>query len=165
MFYTLLCLKDECYGMDILDRVAYVNDVFEAANHFKCFDFVLDTVNEPVTEDYIKKLHSMLKNGLMTGNTDDIVIGDYKKYPNEAGMIQTALTEDVPELIRNLLDELNSKESLNLFDIAKFHSAFENIVRLFRHLGHTFPEKSVHSASYDECNKFNKYLGFCSFVT
>ena len=21
MFYTLLCLKDECYGMDILDRV------------------------------------------------------------------------------------------------------------------------------------------------
>ena len=21
MFYTLLCLKEECYGMDILDRV------------------------------------------------------------------------------------------------------------------------------------------------
>lgn len=21
MFYTLLCLKDECYGMDILDKV------------------------------------------------------------------------------------------------------------------------------------------------
>ncbi len=21
MFYTLLCLKDECYGMDILDRI------------------------------------------------------------------------------------------------------------------------------------------------
>lgn len=110
-----------------IEGTARVNDIFEAANHFKCFDFVLDTVNEPVTEDYIKNLHRMLKNGLMTGNTDDIVIGDYKKYPNEVGMIQTALPEDVPKLIRSLIDELNSKQSLDLFDIAEFHSAFEKI--------------------------------------
>lgn len=37
-----------------IEGTARVNDIFEAANHFKCFDFVLDTVNEPVTEDYIK---------------------------------------------------------------------------------------------------------------
>ncbi len=110
-----------------VDGVAYVNDVFEAANHFKCFDFVLDTVTEPITEGYVKDLHSMLKNGLMTGNSDEIVIGDYKKYPNEAGMIQTALPEEVPELIKNLLDELNSKEHPDLFDIAEFHSVFEKI--------------------------------------
>lgn len=26
MFYTLLCLKEECYGMDILDRVPQMTD-------------------------------------------------------------------------------------------------------------------------------------------
>lgn len=26
MFYTLLCLKEECYGMDILDRVPAVTE-------------------------------------------------------------------------------------------------------------------------------------------
>ena len=26
MFYTLLCLKEECYGMDILDRVPDMTD-------------------------------------------------------------------------------------------------------------------------------------------
>lgn len=26
MFYTLLCLKNECYGMDILDRVPSMTD-------------------------------------------------------------------------------------------------------------------------------------------
>lgn len=26
MFYTLLCLKEECYGMDILDRVPSMTD-------------------------------------------------------------------------------------------------------------------------------------------
>lgn len=26
MFYVLLCLKDECYGMDILDRVPAMTD-------------------------------------------------------------------------------------------------------------------------------------------
>ena len=26
MFYTLLCLKEECYGMDILDRIPNMTD-------------------------------------------------------------------------------------------------------------------------------------------
>ena len=53
------------YETRTIDGTAPVNDVFEAANHFKCFDYILDTVNEPITEDYIKQLHRMLKNGVM----------------------------------------------------------------------------------------------------
>ncbi len=32
-----------------VDGVAYVNDIVEASNHFKCFDLILDTVSEPLT--------------------------------------------------------------------------------------------------------------------
>ena len=35
-----------------------VNDVFEASNHFRCMDFILDNLNKPLTEEYIKKLRS-----------------------------------------------------------------------------------------------------------
>lgn len=40
------------YETHTIDGVAPVNDVFEAANHFKCFDHILDTISEPITEEY-----------------------------------------------------------------------------------------------------------------
>ncbi len=110
-----------------VDGVAYVNDVFEAANHFKCFDHILETVFEPVTEEYIKHLHKTLKNGLMTSNNDEVVVGDYKKYPNEVGQIQTVLPEEVSEHMKKLLSVINSKDKIDLYEIAEFHADFEKI--------------------------------------
>ena len=115
------------YETRTIDGTVPVNDVFEAANHFKCFDYILDTVNEPITEDYIKQLHRMLKNGVMEDDTDYAVIGDYKKYPNEVGEIETALPEEVACLVQDLLRKYESKSSLDLYDVADFHAVFEKI--------------------------------------
>ena len=115
------------YETRTIDGTVPVNDGFEAANHFRCFDYILDTVNEPITEDYIKQLHRMLKNGVMEDDTDYAVIGDYKKYPNEVGEIETALPEDVSGLVQNLLRKYESKLSLDLYDVAEFHATFEKI--------------------------------------
>ena len=115
------------YETRTIDGTVPVNDVFEAANHFKCFDYILDTVSEPITEDYIKQLHRMLKNGVMDDDADYAVIGDYKKYPNEVGEIETALPEEVAGLIQNLLRKYEGKSSLDLYDIAEFHATFEKI--------------------------------------
>ena len=110
-----------------IDGTVPVNDVFEAANHFKCFDYILDTVSKPITEDYIKQLHRMLKNGVMDDDADYAVIGDYKKYPNEVGEIETTLPEEVAGLIQNLLHKYENKPSLDLYDVAEFHATFEKI--------------------------------------
>ena len=115
------------YETRTIDGTVPVNDVFEAANHFRCFDYILDTVNEPITEEYIKQLHRMLKNGVMEDDTDYAVIGDYKKYPNEVGEIETALPEEVAGLVQNLLRNYANKPSLDLYDVAEFHAAFEKI--------------------------------------
>ena len=115
------------YETRTIDGTVPVNDVFEAANHFKCFDYILDTVSEPITEDYIKQLHRMLKNGVMDDDADYAVIGDYKKYPNEVGEIETTLPEEVAGLIQNLLHKYENKPSLDLYDVAEFHATFEKI--------------------------------------
>jgi len=115
------------YETRTIDGTAPVNDVFEAANHFRCFDYILDTANEPITEDYIKQLHRMLKSGVMEDDTDYAVIGDYKKYPNEVGEIETALPEDVSGLVQKLLRKYESKPPLDLYDVAEFHATFEKI--------------------------------------
>lgn len=110
-----------------INGTARVNDVLEAANHFRCFDFVLDTVNEPLTEEYIKKLHRILKNGLIEGDFDDVVVGDYKKYPNEVGQLETVHPKDVHSHMERLLLEFSAKNSVNLYDVAEFHVKFEKI--------------------------------------
>jgi Fic family protein len=115
------------YETRTIDGTAPVNDVFEAANHFKCFDYILDTVNEPITEDYIKQLHRMLKNGVMDDDEDYAVIGNYKKYPNEVGEIETVPPEKVSDHIQDLLVRYNAKSALDLYDIVDFHVAFERI--------------------------------------
>ena len=69
----------------------------------------------------------MLKNGVMEDDTDYAVIGDYKKYPNEVGEIETALPEEVAGLVQNLLRNYANKPSLDLYDVAEFHAAFEKI--------------------------------------
>lgn len=110
-----------------VDGFIYVNDIFETSNHFKCFDYILETVAEPLTEDYIKNLHRMLKNGIMIEKNSDMIIGDYKKFPNEVGQITTAMPEDVHNLICELLSKYNNKSSVDLYDIAEFHAEFEKI--------------------------------------
>ncbi len=115
------------YETRTINGTAPVNDVFEAANHFKCFDYILDTVNEPITEDYIKQLHRMLKNGVMDDDEDYAVVGDYKKYPNEVGEIETVPPEKASDHVQDLLGRYNDKPALDLYDIADFHVRFERI--------------------------------------
>ena len=110
-----------------VDGTAHVNDILEAANHFKCIDYVLDTVNEPITEAYIKHLHRLLKTGLIEDDYDDIIIGDYKKYPNEVGQISTVHPKEVATHMQSLINVFSAKPQIDLFDVAEFHAEFEKI--------------------------------------
>lgn len=100
-----------------------VNDIIETVNHFRCFDYILDTISEPLTEEYIKKLHRILKSGILTDYY--AVIGEYKKYPNAAGEAVTVMPEEVPERIRGLLSAYD--RTMTLHDIAVFHAEYEKI--------------------------------------
>lgn len=39
------------------------DDQIETENHFKLFNYMLDTINHPLTLEYIKKLQGILKKG------------------------------------------------------------------------------------------------------
>ena len=66
------------FETNTIGGTASVNDVFETANHFRCFDYILDTIDEPISEKLIKELHCKLKSGIITDD-DSAVVGDYKK--------------------------------------------------------------------------------------
>ena len=106
---------------------ALVNDVFETSNHFRCFDHILQTVHEPLTEAYIKSLHGMLKQGVYDAADSAAVIGDYKRYANEVGKITTAKPADVSGKMQTLLNRFAEIRHPDLYDIAAFHAEFEQI--------------------------------------
>ena len=103
---------------------AKVDEVMETANHFRMFDYLIDSMSEPLTVDLIKELHLKLRNGI------DGDAGQYKSFQNQIGSINpvsTTKVEDVPAAVDSLLKEYNNINSVSLEDIAAFHFDFEKI--------------------------------------
>lgn len=111
----------------IENEVLNVDDVIETANHFRCIDMIIDHAKMTLTEKFIKELHLTLKNGTSDSRKEWFVVGNYKKLPNEVGGMQTALPEEVPDRMKELLTEYNAKEGKTFEDILDFHVKFERI--------------------------------------
>ncbi|MEE1314657.1 MAG: Fic family protein [Faecalimonas sp.] len=107
--------------------VLNVDDVIEAANHFRCIDRIIDSAKILLTEKFIKELHFILKTGTSDSRLDWFVVGDYKKRPNEVGGMETVLPEEVSKEMHTLLKGYNKKDDKTLEDILDFHVQFERI--------------------------------------
>jgi hypothetical protein len=117
----------ETNTIGVEDGSLNVDDVIETANHFRLVSLIIDNAKSVLTEEFIKKLHLLLKNGTSDSRKDWFAVGDYKKLPNEVGGMNTTLPEDVPKKMKELLDEYNAKEEKSLDDVLDFHVKFEKI--------------------------------------
>ena len=117
----------ETNTIDVENGSLNVDDVIETANHFRLVSLIIDNAKSTLTQEFIKKLHLLLKNGTSDSRKDWFEVGDYKKLPNEVGGMNTTLPEEVPEKMKELLDEYNAKEEKSLDDVLDFHVKFEKI--------------------------------------
>ena len=104
-----------------------IDDLVETTNHFKCFDYILDTVDKQLTEDYVKKLHNILKSGTSSEFNPVSPVGRYKVLQNEVGKIATAAVEHTEEEMFSLLLGYHLKKEKDLTYLATFHARFEQI--------------------------------------
>lgn len=109
------------------DGTVKVDDIIETVNHFRCFDYILEHIDEPLTEEQIKELHSILKTGTTDSRKEWFRVGDYKKLPNEVGGQETAAPKDVPEKMRELLSAYREAGAYDLETIVGFHAQLERI--------------------------------------
>lgn len=106
---------------------ANIDDIIETVNHFQCFDYLLKCAEEPLTEDIIKKMHSILKANTSDSRKAWFNIGDYKQRPNIVGDTQTTPPGKVKTEIQKLIGEYSGKEKIDFNDIIEFHYRFEKI--------------------------------------
>ncbi len=104
-----------------------VDDIMETVNHFRCVDHMIENARRALSENMIKSLHYILKNGTSDELHDWFNVGDYKKLANEVGGLPTAKPEDVAEEMGKLIDWYEGLETHDFDDILEFHHRFEKI--------------------------------------
>ena len=103
-----------------------VDDIVEAANHFRAADMVIKTAMSALTEAYVKRLHEILKSGTSDSRKDWFAVGDYKRLDNVVGEMETCPAKDVHREMAKLLAWWKGAEKTleNLLDL---HVRFEQI--------------------------------------
>ena len=101
-------------------------DVEEMNGHFLMFNYMLDTLEEPLSQKLIKQFHYELKSGVFEDRANGYAIGDYKQRPNMVGMYRTALPKEVPDEKEKLL-VWYAAQPKNMETLAKFHARYESI--------------------------------------
>jgi len=109
------------------DETADVDDIVEAANHFACFDFILEHAADPLTEGLIKELHRILKSSTSDARKNWFRVGDYKARPNVVGDAPTTAPGKVAAAMQALLADYAQKQTARFEDILEFHVRFERI--------------------------------------
>lgn len=101
-------------------------DVEEMNGHFLMFNKMLDTIEEPLSQDLIKAFHYELKSGVFEDRANGYAIGDYKKRPNIVGTYETVKPENVSEEMEKLLNRYSMQDK-TVEAIAEFHVRYECI--------------------------------------
>lgn len=104
-----------------------VDDILETVHHFRAIDYVIDVAEEELSEEIIKHLHYILKHDTKDSQLPWFAVGEYKKRANVVGGHETTKPKDVPEKIKSLLEECNSKKPVTFDDIVFLHAEFEYI--------------------------------------
>ena len=99
----------------------------ETINHFQCFDYMIDSANDILDEDFIKNTHKILKTNTSDRRISWFNVGEYKSRKNMVGDLITTPPEKVKSTIEKLLNEYNKKQTVSFDDILDFHVKFERI--------------------------------------
>lgn len=104
-----------------------VDDIIETVNHFRAIDYVIDVAEDELTEEIIKELHRILKQGTADASLSWFAVGDYKKRANVVGGRETAKPKDVPARMKALLSSYSAADVITVDNIIAFHHEFESI--------------------------------------
>lgn len=102
-------------------------DIEETNGHFLMFNKMLDTLEEPLTQELIKAFHYELKSGVFEDRANGYAIGDYKKRPNIIGIYETVRPAEVENKMAELLNWYDSQCPIDISVLAEFHAKFESI--------------------------------------
>ena len=104
-----------------------VSDLVEVLNHCVCVDYILDHVEEPLSQKFIKHLHYQLTFGTVDERRKKVTPGQYRtknSYRTEPFM---SPSDRISDKLKTLVAEYESLEEVDRREILDFHVRFERI--------------------------------------
>ena len=77
MFYVLLCLKEECYGMDILDRVPAMTDKRVKVGSGTLYNLLEQFLDEGMIKE--TKVEGRKRSYILTDKGKEMLIKEYER--------------------------------------------------------------------------------------
>lgn len=102
-------------------------DIEEMTGHFLMFNHMLKTLEEPLSEELIKKFHYYLKVGVFEDMANGYPCGEYKNRVNTVSDIKVAHPSEVSDKMCEFIAEYNAKKEHSIEDLAVMHAAYESI--------------------------------------
>jgi len=104
-----------------------VDDVIETSNHFIAFDYLLDTMDRPLSNPLIQEFHKILKSSTFDTTKEWFSLGRWKKLPNEVGGTQTTSPKNVETDMNKLNEWYHSLGEIGFENLVEYHYRFEKI--------------------------------------
>lgn len=104
-----------------------VSDVIEALNHSFCVDHILDTVDEPLTQKYIKNLHYLLMFGTVDERKKRVTPGQFRTKNSNRRETFILPADSISTSLKKLISEYEYCKEVDRSTILDFHVRFEQI--------------------------------------
>lgn len=103
-----------------------LDDVMETKNSLDVFDYTVDTLGEPLSDELLCEMNRLLFRG--TTEESNGFSGHYKRIPNRIrnSSVQVALPADLPRAMPELFDGWE-RSAKGFDDVVAFHSRFEHV--------------------------------------
>ncbi|MDO4317446.1 MAG: Fic family protein [Lachnospiraceae bacterium] len=108
------------------DTIYRSKDIEEMTGHFKMFNHMLKTLEQPLSEELIKEFHYCLKVGVFEDAANGYPVGEYKNRANQVSDIRTVLPKDIPAAMQRLLSRYENT-TYDPLVLAQFHAEYEQI--------------------------------------
>ncbi len=105
-----------------------VSDLIEVMNHCVCVDYVLDHVNEPLTQKLIQHLHYLLMFGTVDHRQKRVTPGVYRTEMTKRRSRPMPEPSKINTVINYLITNYEINDEVELTDILDFHAQFEKAV-------------------------------------
>lgn len=116
-------------GLGMIPQGKSLVEAFEMLDHFASYEEMVRTVDEPLTEEYIKHLHFLLTEHTISYRHKDAKPGEYTEFDMCAGDTifgdHEQLIARVPELLKSTEKALQDSRWHPLEIAARFHGHFE----------------------------------------
>ena len=104
-----------------------VSDLVEVLNHCVCVDYILDHVEEPLSQKFIKHLHYQLTFGTVDERRKKVTPGQYRTKNSYRKELFMSPPDRIGEKLKALVAEYESLDEVDRREILDFHVRFERI--------------------------------------